>query len=1346
MFEDQYFTRQYEALSPNLRIMTDVLAIYMYPIDKPTLNAAMATLLPLQPVEVGELLQQLADKGIVVKNITGSFLLPLEYCLQLFPVVIKAPQYQQMLRAVPANDFHFYSMHAALQEVQRLLVAYFIGDRSLLQPPVRKMEQQLAEYLPYLSCLAGREAYRGLLHFFSENAVAAMFSWSLRYQEQQLQPLPVLRELQAQLTAFGTTTICPEVSLLDGSFAAIPSPATTDEYFQQAVWLLYHDTPAKARQAFELGMKKQRGSDKKNILPTTAIYAFYYACNLALLPPADANPLIQKITAHYERKSFPAIVPALALLLLHTGKRERAENLLEILFENAAREADKRLMAFLGYLALKWYHPKNKLLVLHQTSQRMLLARAVANGYQLPAFEYCFHAKDENYDGYQSFYDEFAATTGLQPLGASSEQVPEWERVLNSLLGHEEKKKEKAATPFRIAYLLDLRQYTIQPVQQHWKDNAWSSGRNLPLSRLKDGSAEGMTDQDFRIGTTVQKVSYYNSGADGWSFEPRVWQEMAGHPLLFDIHEGAPIEVVKGVPEINVITNAKGYTISTNIHDFNSPMIFIRESNTRLKVIVLNTYQQHLLRTLHQLHTVPLTGKDKLNAVLQQVATHLTVHADMLETPADIRSITADPRIVVQMLPVNTGLKAAFFVKPFRNDPPYCKPGLGGRSVLGIMNGERCQARRDLDQEMANYKALLGYIQLEVMQEVDEDQIIFEDPVDCLQLLEVIRLHPDLAVAEWPEGERYRIRQELDASQLHITIKEKDHWFTAEGSVQVDEYTVLTLRELLDAKNLKHHKFYTLKNGEIVSLTDGIRRRLQELAAFTMEEQEQIRIRPMLAPFASEALMDLEAVKTDAAWRRMLEKWEAAKQLQVTVPAGLQTTLRSYQEEGFRWMVQLASWGAGACLADDMGLGKTIQALALLLHRAPQGPALVVCPASVLPNWISEANKFAPALQVIDLSSANRAAIIKAAQAFTVVVTTYGLLQSEQQLLAKKVWHTVVLDEAHIIRNANTRTAKAAYSLDAHFRLALTGTPVQNNLGEIWGLFRFLNEELLGSQEYFNKQYVFPSLRNPESPVRKQLKKLLSPFMLRRTKTAVLEELPPSTEIVQLVQQTPEEAALYEAVRRKALESLHSREDNIAQRHIQALAEITRLRLAACHPKLVDANLDMPSSKLEVFLEIVEELLQNQHKALVFSQFVMHLDLIKAALLQKGVKFLYLDGSTPVATRAALVKQFQAGEADIFLISLKAGGLGLNLTAADYVIHLDPWWNPAIEEQASDRARRIGQTRPVTIYRLVTMHTIEEKILTLHHTKRSLADQLLEGTDQAVKLSADELVELIRSY
>ncbi|MBV8251787.1 MAG: DEAD/DEAH box helicase [Chitinophaga sp.] len=1350
MFEDVRFQQQYDHLSPELRMMTDILSIYMYPVDKPTLNAAVQAILPtMQAVEVGDLLQQLADQEILARNFAGNYFLPLEYCLQLFPENIKQAKYQHMLQKVPANDFSFYSAHAALQETQRLLVAYFIGDRTLIGPPVKKMEQQLADYLPYLSCLAGRIPYRPLLQYFSVIAVDAIFSQAIRFQEQQLQPVSLLRQLQEELQQFSASVVCPEIKLLDGRMSSSAELHSADDYFAQAVWLLYHDTPAKAKLAFEQGMKKQRSGDKKNIIPTGPLFAFYHAIHLCLLPTEVATPLMQKITTHYERKTTPANVPAVSLLYLHLGKRERAENLLEILFENAAKEPDKRLMAFLGYWALKWYHPNNKLLLLHQPSLRMLLSKVVANGYQLPAFEYLYYTRDEHFDGYQEFYDDFATNTGLQPLGASSEQVPEWERVLNTLLSQEEKQKEKAAAVARIAYFIDMDQYSIQPVLQHFKDPiGWSRGRQLPLGYLKDPQAEGMTAQDIRIGATVQKVSFYNAGTDGWSFDPKVWKELAGHPLLFNMYDGeTPAEVVTGSPEVNVITTARGFSFGSNVHDFHSPVIFLRETMNRLKVIYVSQRQQYVLRTLNQLQSVPLSGRDKLNSVLEHLSASLTIHADMLDTPTDIRSIKGDTRIVVQLLPLNTGLKAAFFVKPFSTDPPYCKPGLGGKSILGIMNGERCQARRDQELELANYQQLLQLIQQEVVQELEEDQIVFEDPADCLQLLEVIRLHPDLAVAEWPEGERYKVRTAIDLSQLHITIKEKDHWFTCEGHVQVDEYTVLSLKELLDNTTLrKNTRFYTLKNGEIVSLTDGIRRRLQELAAFTMDDDKGLRIRPMLVPFASEALMDLEAVQTDMAWQRMLQQWEASRAVSAPIPSTLQTTLRAYQEEGFRWMVQLASWGAGACLADDMGLGKTVQSLTLLLHRAADGPALVVCPASVLPNWISEAAKFAPTLNFIDLSAGNRAHTIRDASAFDIVVTTYGLLQSERQLLSNKVWATVVLDEAHIIRNPQTRTAKAAYALQAGFRLALTGTPVQNNLGEIWGLFHFLNPELLGSQDFFNKQYVFPGIRNPESAVKKQLKKLLSPFMLRRTKTAVLEELPPSTEIVKLVAQTPDEAAFYEAVRRNALEALQSQEGNNAQRHIKALAEITKLRLAACHPKLVNNHVEISSSKLEVFLEVVDELIENQHRALVFSQFVMHLELVKAALLQKGIRFLYLDGSTPIATRAKLVQQFQAGEADLFLISLKAGGLGLNLTAADYVIHLDPWWNPAIEEQASDRARRIGQTRPVTVYRLVTMHTIEEKILTLHHTKRELADQLLEGADKSLQLSADELMQLLKSY
>jgi SNF2 family DNA or RNA helicase len=354
-----------------------------------------------------------------------------------------------------------------------------------------------------------------------------------------------------------------------------------------------------------------------------------------------------------------------------------------------------------------------------------------------------------------------------------------------------------------------------------------------------------------------------------------------------------------------------------------------------------------------------------------------------------------------------------------------------------------------------------------------------------------------------------------------------------------------------------------------------------------------------------------------------------------------------------------------------------------------------------------------------------------------VLVTSYGLLQSEEKLFAEPEFATVVLDEAHVIKNYATKTSKATMQLKAGFRLALTGTPVQNHLGEIWNLFSFINPGLLGSLHYFTDTFV----KSGDEQSRKHLKKMIAPFILRRTKSAVLDELPPKTEIVKKIELSAEEMAFYEALRRQALENLSNADES---KHLQVLAEITKLRQASCNPLLIDPNINIPSSKLSAFLDIVGELIENKHRALVFSQFVTHLAIVRQALDKQGIFYQYLDGSTSQAERQRRVKDFQNGEGELFLISLKAGGLGLNLTAADFVIHLDPWWNPAVEDQASDRAHRIGQFRPVTIYRLVAENTIEEKIIHLHSQKRDLAEQLLEGSDRAARLSVSEMVELIK--
>jgi SNF2 family DNA or RNA helicase len=317
--------------------------------------------------------------------------------------------------------------------------------------------------------------------------------------------------------------------------------------------------------------------------------------------------------------------------------------------------------------------------------------------------------------------------------------------------------------------------------------------------------------------------------------------------------------------------------------------------------------------------------------------------------------------------------------------------------------------------------------------------------------------------------------------------------------------------------------------------------------------------------------------------------------------------------------------------------------------------------------------------------------------------------------------------------------------LQAGFKLITTGTPIENHLGELWNLFRFINPGLLGSLESFNQKFAGPIEREQDVAARDRLKQLVQPFMLRRTKDQVLSELPSRTEILLQVELSKEEAAFYEALRQEAIRKLTESDAEAGTKHLQVLAEIMKLRRACCNPTLVNPKVKITSSKLELFAETLEELLDNGHKALVFSQFVDHLAILQKHLKKRKIAYQYLDGQTPAKQRKQRVDAFQAGEGDVFLISLKAGGTGLNLTAADYVIHMDPWWNPAVEDQASDRAHRIGQQRPVTIYRLVAKGTIEDQIVDLHHQKRDLANSLLEGTDMSSKVSTDDLLRLIQA-
>ena len=467
-------------------------------------------------------------------------------------------------------------------------------------------------------------------------------------------------------------------------------------------------------------------------------------------------------------------------------------------------------------------------------------------------------------------------------------------------------------------------------------------------------------------------------------------------------------------------------------------------------------------------------------------------------------------------------------------------------------------------------------------------------------------------------------------------------------------------------------------------------------------------------------------------------------------PAGLQTELRPYQREGLDWLQFLRAYELGGILADDMGLGKTVEALAHILVEKREGrldrPCLVVCPTSVVPNWLAEAARLAPELRVLSLHGPDRAERFGEIGGADLVVTTYALLPRDAEHLLPVSWHIAVLDEAQAIKNANAKTTGLVCRLDARHRLCLTGTPVENHLGELWSQFAFLMPGLLGDARRFGRVFRTPIEKKQDGERRAVLSGRVKPFLLRRTKALVAADLPPKTEILRPLELSGQQRDLYETVRLAMHEKVRREvaQKGLARSHIIVLDALLKLRQVCCDPRLVKlaaARRVTASAKLEHLMEMLPQLVEDGRRILLFSQFTSMLDLIKPALGETGIEFVELRGDT--TDRARPVVRFQSGKVPLFLISLKAGGTGLNLTAADTVIHYDPWWNPAVEDQATDRAHRIGQDKPVFVYKLVAQGTVEERMLELQQRKKALAAGIYEaGGNAAAALDAADIERL----
>ena len=594
----------------------------------------------------------------------------------------------------------------------------------------------------------------------------------------------------------------------------------------------------------------------------------------------------------------------------------------------------------------------------------------------------------------------------------------------------------------------------------------------------------------------------------------------------------------------------------------------------------------------------------------------------------------------------------------------------------------------------------------------------------------------------------------------------------------------ISREELIDilSRYNKKKKFYRLKNGAFVNAADSGLDTVEELRSGLQltdkqMKQDKIEVQKYRALYLDAQLKEnpvVSAVK-DKSFKSLVRNMKTIEDNDFEVPESLDKVLREYQKRGFLWIKTLNYNGFGGILADDMGLGKTLQVIAFLLseflerevnvmeneaglgtntveatarqHEKKQRNALIVAPASLVYNWSNEIQRFAPKLmtRMVTGTAAERKKILAEAGNEDVLLTSYDLLKRDISEYEEYKFRCEIIDEAQYIKNANTQAAKAVKKVQADFRLALTGTPVENRLSELWSIFDYLMPGFLYSYKKFREEVEVPVVQNSDEDAMKRLQKMIRPFVLRRLKKEVLTDLPDKLEENMFVQLTGEQQKLYDAhVKRMMLMLDKQSEEEFKTSKITILAELTKLRQICCDPSLVFVDYKADSAKVDMCLNMIRNAVESGHKILLFSQFTTMLDHLAKRLEEEKISYYMLTGSTSKEKRAQMVENFNEDETQVFCISLKAGGTGLNLTAADIVIHFDPWWNLAVQNQATDRAHRIGQKNVVNVYKLIVKDTIEENIMKLQEKKRELADQILEGEGlNGSSLTREELMELL---
>ncbi len=833
-------------------------------------------------------------------------------------------------------------------------------------------------------------------------------------------------------------------------------------------------------------------------------------------------------------------------------------------------------------------------------------------------------------------------------------------------------------------------------------------------------------------------------------------------------------QMFKGGKKLNI--GVKGWNNILPI--YTQPPSFI--SLDYLKVGKLDTeLSGEQLKLLAQMPPIP---EASLPAVNQKLMQHFPVA--QVPLPLDTKLVQVKkacaPLLTLTMAKALGSQTLAQPVAKLEFGYGSCKlnEAMGKEAITIVKKGAtRYQISRDLEAEQSLIEQLIELnlveydpgLRLSPAQLKSPYRSLGELPMRLDAWLDFIERHkPQLEAQGW----QINIAKDFDLNYVESDIDillddNEDGWFSLSLQADIDGQRVPMLPlviawfqrygELGDAQKLildgPDGRQIVVSAQQIQPLVNTIQEVFQSQQVGALESQEQLKLPPSRTQLLNElplSEMSLANAKRAAHLAEQLANFDGIAK--VEVPKTLQATLRPYQAQGLNWLCFLRQYRLGGILADDMGLGKTIQTLAFLLHEKQQGRlekgSLIVCPTSLVGNWLNEATKFAPSLKLVVSHGSKRAQVLEAMEQSDIVVTTYPLIVRDQQYYIEKAFDHLILDEAQLIKNTQAKVTLVVNELNADFKLCLSGTPLENHLGELKSLMDFCLPGLLGQHKFFTQTYRTPIEKQGDTQAAKALREKIAPFILRRTKEQVASELPPKTEMNQVLELEKDQRNLYESIRLTMEQRLRAifAKKGVANSQIEFLDALLKLRQSCCDARLVkleQAESVESNAKLDWLKDNLPEMVAEGRRVIIFSQFTSMLALIESQLLELGLRYSLLTGQTQ--NRQQQIDAFQEGEVPVFLISLKAGGTGLNLTTADTVIHYDPWWNPAIERQATDRAYRIGQNKPVFVYKLITQGTVEEKIQHMQQHKQSLADSLFASDKQNIwQGSAEELIALLQ--